>query len=274
MRRHSKTFILFLIISFILIISNYASANECENQSSEQIEKFIRTCGDSNNIQNLGFAPIKKKANPVPGEWAYEFIKDRYPYETFPISSDVYNNKIWFYSSIKKDEFNNIPKYVWHLIISPAPVARQLDEAEAFLVNFNSKNGDVDKLDLLTSTDENIIKQSIVDGSQPVIYTNNELIDKFEKLDLNDIWEKLIANDNMKLIKCERFRNGIARTENSAFYDYTFYLHEISSRPENINLEYGYRVVSMKTITTAGDVYGFVLNEKGSCMGYDKIAAK
>jgi len=273
MRLHTKTIIIFLNISFILSTSNNAFSNECEAQSYGQINKYIKTCGPSDNIQNMGFAPLKKKEHLISGEWAYEFIKESYSDKTFPLGVKEFSDRIWFYSNIKKDGHNKTPRYIWHLIISPAPKEFQIDEAEAFLVNFNSNNGDVDKLDLLESWDEDLIEKSIIENSSPVIYTNNELTDTFEKSDLNDLWKRLIKNKNMNLIECERVRSVMRSTVNTA-YDYTFYLHEIRSEPDNINLDYGYRIASMKTITSPGEVYGFVLNEDGSCLGYKIIIAK
>jgi hypothetical protein len=79
----------------------------------------------------------------------------------------------------------------------------------------------------------------------------------------------LVKNQNFSLISCERTREDTATS-----YDYTFYFHKISAGPNNVNLDFGYRIPSMKTITTAGEVYGFVLDENGHCLGYGQITSK
>jgi hypothetical protein len=77
----------------------------------------------------------------------------------------------------------------------------------------------------------------------------------------------LIESENFKLIKCER-----TRKETSKAYDYTFYFHNINTDEAiNTNEKYGYRIPSMKTITSPGKVYGFVLDENGSCLGHKTI---
>lgn len=268
MKLHTIIIIISLNILLFLSTSNNASSDECEPHSDKQIDKYIGTCRPSDNVQDMGFAPLKKKENPNPGKWAYDLKDESYPDDTFPIGDKKYGNKIWFFSNIKKDENNHIPKYIWHLIISPAPKILQKDDAEGFFVNIDSQSGNLDKLGLLKRKEEEYLAKSSVEGSNPVIYTNNEL-DRYQARPLNEIWEKLVKNQNFLLIKCERMRKGL-----TAGYDYTFYLHKIDADPNNINLNFGYRIPSMKTITSAGEVHGFVLNEDGLCLGYKKITAK
>jgi hypothetical protein len=269
MKLHTIIIIISLNILFFLSTLNKAYSDECEAQSKKQIDKYIETCQDSNNnIQEIGFAPHQEKRKPKPGGYAYERIEESYPDKTFPIGDKNYQNKIWFYTNIKKDKNFGIPKYIWHLIISPAPKIQQKDDAEGFFVNIGSESGNLDKLGLLEEKEEEYLARSLVEGSNPVIYTNNEL-DRYQARPLNRIWEKLVKNQNFLLVKCERMREG-----NITDYDYTFYLHKIDEEPNNINLNFGYRIPSMKTITSAGEVYGLILNEDGLCLGYKKITAK
>jgi len=261
--------VLFIVPLFFLNPSNDASADECEAQSNTQIEKYIGTCQPSNNIQEMGFAPHQKKRGSTPEELAYERTEQGYPYKTFPIGDKKYKNKIWFYSNIKKDENNTIPKNIWHLIISPAAI----NPLEGFLVNIDKENGDLDKLGLLKNDKKDLAESSVTKDNR-VIYTSNEAKwGKYRKLD--DLWEKLITSKNFKLIKCERKRKEkTPAAGSSAIYDYTFYYHKITAEADNINLDFGYRIPSEKTITSPGKVYGFVLNEDGSCLGYESITAK
>lgn len=269
MRMRTIIIILFIVTLFFLSTSNDASSDDCEAQSNTQIEKYIGTCQRSDNIQEIGFAPHQKKRNSTLGEYAYERIEKSYPYKTFPIGDKRYENKIWFYSNIKKDENNNIPKYIWHLIISPAVI----NPLEGFLVNIDKGNGDLDKLGL-QKNDKKDLAESSVKKANRVIYTNNEAKwGKYKKLD--DLWEKLVKSKNFKLIKCERKRKeNMPSAGTSAIYDYTFYYHKITAEANNLNLDFGYRIPSEKTITSPGKVYGFVLNEDGSCLAYESITAK
>jgi hypothetical protein len=232
-----------------------------------QIEKYIGTCQRSDNIQAIGFAPHQKKRNSTLGEYAYERMEESYPDKAFPIGDGKYKNKIWFYSNIKKDENNNIPKYIWHLIISPA----EINPLEGFLVNIDKENGDLDKLGLLEKDKEDLAESSVKKANR-VVYTSNEAKwGKYRKLD--DLWEKLVKSKNFKLIKCERERKKSADGV-SAIYDYTFYYYKITAEASNVNLDFGYRIPSEKTITSPGKVYGFVLNDNGSCLGYESITAE
>ena len=270
MRPHRITMIMVLTILFFLSTSMNALSDQCKDNRDKLIEKYIQTCRPSDNIQSIGFAPHKRKLKPDPGEWAYELIEESYPYDTFPIDDQNYKNKIWFYSNIKKDANNEIPKYIWHLIISPAPKGAQKDDAEGFLVNLDSQNADLNMQGFLEREDEEeYLAKSSVEGSNPVIYTNNEIKDIYDAKILNEIWKKLVKNENFRLISCER-----TREDKTTPYDYTFYFHKVSANPSNVNLDYGYRIPSMKTITSAGEVYGFVLDENGLCLGYEQIPAK
>jgi hypothetical protein len=259
-----------ITILFLLSTSITALPDKCKEDRDKLIDKYIGTCRPSDNIQDIGFAPHQRKQNSGPGELAYELIEESYPYNTFPIDDIKYKNKIWFYSNIKKDANNKMPKYIWHLIISPAPKAAQKDDAEGFLVNIDFSNTDLDMLTLLEEEDEEeYLAKSFVEGSNPVIYTNNEINDIYDAKILNEIWKKLVKNKNFNLISCER-----TRQDTTTPYDYTFYFHKISAGPNNVNLNFGYRIPSMKTITSSGNVYGFVLNEDGLCLGYKQITAK
>ena len=270
MRPHCLVMITVFTILFVLGISINALSDQCRDDSVTLINKYIETCQPSENIQGIGFAPHKRKQNFSPGEWAYEQIEESYPYDSFPIDNLNYNNKIWFYSNIKKDGNNKIPKYIWHLIISPAPKGAQRDNAEGFLVNLDSQNPDLNIQGFIDGQDEvEYLTQSSVEGSNPIIYTNNEIKDIYDARILNEIWKKLVKNENFKLISCERTREDTATP-----YDYTFYFHKISADPNNVNLDFGYRIPSMKTITSAGEVYGFVLDENGHCLSYKQITAK
>ena len=268
MRTPTIITILFIVPLFFLSTSNDASGDECEAQSNTQIEKYIGTCQPSNNIQEIGFAPHQRKRDSTLEEHTYERTGKSYPYKAFPIGDKKYKNKIWFYSNIKKDDNNTVPKYVWHLIISPA----EKSPLEGFLVNIDKENGDLDKLGLL-KTDKNNLEESKVEKANRVIYTSVKAKwGKTGKVDQS--WEKLIKSKNFKLIKCERERKQKTAADSSAIYDYTFYYHKITAEADNINLDFGYRIPSEKTITSPGLVYGFVLNEEGSCLGYESIIAE
>jgi hypothetical protein len=273
MRLQTKIIIICFNISFILSTSNNVLSNEGLEQINKEIKKYSKTCKSSNNIQKIGFEPFKKKEDVGKKGFAYEITGESYNGE-FTIGDVRFKDEIWFYSNIKSDK-GKAPKYIWHLIISPIPKEPQKDIAEAFLVNFDSKNS-IDKLNLLQEFDEELIQLSTAFESDPVIYTNNEL-DGQDRLNLDNIW-RMLLNKNMELVLLERIRRTAARNTNSTEkikgYDYTFYLHEIDCKPEEINLDHGYRIVSSKTITSPGQVYGFVLNEDGSCLGYEEITAK
>jgi hypothetical protein len=146
--------------------------------SEKQIENYIYDCKnqESDNIQEIGFAPHKKKEFHAPGEYAYVRIKDKYPSDKFPLGDEKYDNKIWFYSSIKR---GYIPKYIWHLIISPASENRQ----EGFLVNIDVKNSDLYKLGLLKKEYKKYLAKSYVESDNRLIYTNNEIDIRTDFLD-------------------------------------------------------------------------------------------
>ena len=276
MRLRNINIILFTSISFLLSTSNNASSDECEAQSNKQIEKYIETCQGSDNIQEIGFAPHQKKRSPNPGEYAYELLEEGYPYKTFPIGDKKYQNKIWFYTNIKKDENNNIPKHIWHLIISPASPASLAvkNPIEGFLVNIDKENGDLDTLGLLDNEKKEYLAKSSVLEANRVIYTNNKA-EMYAYRPIDIIWENLVKSRNFKLIKCERERKEeMPAADSSVIYDYTFYYHKISAEASNVNLDFGYRIPSEKTITNPGKVYGFVLNEDGYCLDYKTILAE
>lgn len=282
MKLSIKIVVILINISFILSPSNSAPSDNCVLQNSEQINTYIYyNCPNPDNIRpdniKIGFAPFKEKKIKVKGEFAYESVEESYPDKAFPIGDKNFNDEIWFYSNIKKDSNNKMPRYIWHLIISPASKIPQRDNAEGFLVNFDSKDPrSIDKLDLLKRRqDEILLKKSVVDGKEPKIYTNNEISqDIFEKSELNEVWKRFLIKSETcwELIECERWRRKKIGREGA--YDYTFYLNEIRSEPENVNITYGYRIVSSKKITSPGEIYGFVLNEDGFCLGYQMIPAK
>jgi hypothetical protein len=285
MRLNTKIFIIFLNILFILSPSISAPSDKCAEQNSEQINTYIKyNCPSPDNIKHdnikAGFAPFKEKKIKFKGEFAYELVEDSYPDKTFPIGDKNFNDRIWFYSNIKKDSNNKMPRYIWHLIVSPASKIPQRDNAEGFLVNFDSKDPNrIDKLDLIKRRrDEILLTKSVVDGKEPKIYTNNEISEKdiHEGSELNDVWKGLLIKSETcwDLIECERWRRNMKIIGREGAYDYTFYLNEIRSEPENVNIKYGYRIVSSKKITSPGEIYGFVLNEDGSCLGYQMIPAK
>ena len=280
MRLRTINIILFISILFVLSTSNKASSDECEATSNKQIDKYIETCKPSDNIQEIGFAPHQKKINSNSGEYAYELIKESYPDKTFPIGDKTYENKIWFYTNIKKDKNNNIPKYIWHLIISPAsPTSLAVKyPLEGYLVNIDKESGELFKLGLLNNKKKRYLAKSSVLRDNRVIYTSNKA-KMFEYKPVDIIWENLVKSRNFKLITCERERKDKSKEEmpaadSSVIYDYTFYYHKISSDANNVNLDFGYRIPSMKTITHPGKVYGFALNGEGLCLGYKAISAE
>lgn len=243
-----------------------------------RVEIFGSVCSsniatvDGSPFVEAKFAPVRRLGQgeqPRYGTWSYTFETDNqsYPDNRYVLNDDT-DDKVQFVSILRPpNSAVDLPPYLWHVISVPSEF---LENQENKMTGFVARYKDfydsedtawerTDYLKLINSTAET------GDGNIVLAYVGGEGLGEDIVREITSIWTDTFK-DAMRELVIESYTS-----ENLSHYTHTFYYQDAPQTAAIINMEAGDRRNSSRRVQKPGMAFGFVLDDTGNCLAWNKL---
>lgn len=253
-----------IFMAAFTILSVASNSHAANILKKEDVEKFQFECWpDAKYDLDFGFSPVAKlpEGSRVEGQWSYKFTTDdkKYPDNkvSLPANQAV---RVDLVLQINKSDTATEEDYLWSVIVAPTV------NGWGYGGHWPTKKP-INQYEKLKDKKESLIQMatlSLHDG-QPV-HTKISPKDIDSAGTLNNAWEDIFGK---KIVSNLLYPGSKGAQAGERGYSLTFYYVPTPST-QFIN-DNGYKWPSFKHVDKEGAVYGFVLNSKGECLGWDSI---
>lgn len=262
-------------VAGLLLITMVVNA---QSTGQSKVEVFSSVCRnkistvDGSPFVTAKFAPIRKLRQgelPQDGTWSYTFITDeqQYPNNEYVLNNDT-DNKIQFVSILRPPKSDaELPPYLWHVISVPGEF---LGNQENRVTGFVARHKDfLDKEETAWQADEylKLIESTVqIEDNQTVLaYVKTERLGEDIVRGITQIWKNTFKQAMKQLVIASY------SSENPDYYTHTFYYQDVPQEAVIINKTTGDRRNSSRRVRKPGIVFGFVLDDAGNCLAWNKL---
>lgn len=207
---------------------------------------------------DVKFAPIRRLSSDerVAGKWGFAYTNEEREYEngTYRLGSN--GGEIHFVSSMSATKTDTRPTYIWHVISIPV---RETDwntqNITGYTARYNDFQNEQERWD--DETYRQLRRSVVSTGSGRNLMFVDMTLGEDIQLRIRNAWKDVFQEAMDSLVIASGSVGGV--------YVHTFYYHGVLSSNSEINLK-GDRRNSSKYVHLAGDVFGFVLDDKGRCI--------
>ena len=257
-----------LIVTITISFYSYRDIRAESTREKEEMDLFLEDCANNASSYDatfdVRFAPIRRLVNGerLIGQWRFTFANDIRGYEKdeFRLKSD--DDEIHFVSSMHAKENDSRPEYIWHVISIPvreSGLNTQIITGYTARYNiFQQEQGRWDE-----ETYRHVRRSAVSTRSgNNLMYLNVKLGEDIQ-FKIKKAWEAVFKDAMKSLVIASGSVGGV--------YVHTFYYHDVLSSNFEINPE-GDRRNSSKKVHMAGDVFGFVIDDKGACIASARLS--